>query len=99
MSNNKDFSRKKELMADNQSIYRWNDFQKSRPVTAHILSKLFEDEAYIYLPHISPKFTEQVAIDMIPYVHQRTNSNKGQNLVKRRVVKTSECDISLDEIS
>ena len=99
MSNNRDFSKKVQALADNETLRKWHTFQKTRPVTAHILIKLFDEDAYAYHSHISDKFTEQIAVDMIPYVHQRLNSNKDKNLVKRRVVKLPKNNKFLREIS
>ena len=99
MSNNRDFSKKVQALANNDTLRKWHRFQKTRPVTAHILVKLFDEDAYAYHSHISPKFTEQIAVDMIPYVYQRSNSSKNENLVKHRVVKMSNNTTLLDEIS
>ena len=47
----------------------WDQFKKLRPVTAHMLEVLFEDDASHLVKYLSPKFDETRAVKMVIYVH------------------------------
>ena len=47
----------------------WEQFKKLRPVTAHMLEVLFEEDASHLAKYLSPNFDESQAVKMVIYVH------------------------------
>jgi len=47
----------------------WEEFKKLRPVTAHMLEVLFEEDAAHLVKYLSPDFDESKAVKMVIYVH------------------------------
>lgn len=66
-------------------IEDWKQFKKLRPVTAHMLEVLFEDDASHLVKYLSPKFDESRAVKMVIYVHDAAEVAMKQSKGKGRI--------------